>query len=134
MIVVGDRPVTGAGCIEAFAPLDNIGDPFDDRMETIRNRSEAIADPDTAQRYRDFATAYAKDWAAEHGDHMMYSLDLAVDARTGEVVAIEMNPMLNLGLYATSADAIVAAVQSRRSEEHTSELQSLMRISYAVFC
>lgn len=113
MIVVGDRPVTGAGCIEAFTPLDNIGDPFDDRMETIRNRSEAIADPDTAQRYRDFATAYAKDWAAEHGDHMMYSLDLAVDARTGEVVAIEMNPMLNLGLYATSADAIVAAVQSR---------------------
>src|SRR3546814_9731579 len=26
------------------------------------------------------------------------------------------------------------AVQARRSEEHTSELQSLMRISYAVFC
>src|SRR3546814_7987355 len=27
-----------------------------------------------------------------------------------------------------------AGVASRRSEEHTSELQSLMRISYAVFC
>src|SRR3546814_2323766 len=27
-----------------------------------------------------------------------------------------------------------AASASRRSEEHTSELQSLMRISYAVFC
>src|SRR3546814_6348680 len=27
-----------------------------------------------------------------------------------------------------------ATVQSGRSEEHTSELQSLMRISYAVFC
>src|SRR3546814_6471536 len=26
------------------------------------------------------------------------------------------------------------AVPTRRSEEHTSELQSLMRISYAVFC
>src|SRR3546814_5160102 len=26
------------------------------------------------------------------------------------------------------------AVQDHRSEEHTSELQSLMRISYAVFC
>src|SRR3546814_4352197 len=26
------------------------------------------------------------------------------------------------------------AVRRRRSEEHTSELQSLMRISYAVFC
>src|SRR3546814_9956790 len=27
-----------------------------------------------------------------------------------------------------------AAVEVQRSEEHTSELQSLMRISYAVFC
>src|SRR3546814_9963186 len=27
-----------------------------------------------------------------------------------------------------------AGLDSRRSEEHTSELQSLMRISYAVFC
>src|SRR3546814_7404675 len=31
-----------------------------------------------------------------------------------------------------SGDANVAAIE--RSEEHTSELQSLMRISYAVFC
>src|SRR3546814_6056530 len=29
---------------------------------------------------------------------------------------------------------IVPFVKSARSEEHTSELQSLMRISYAVFC
>src|SRR3546814_2577770 len=29
---------------------------------------------------------------------------------------------------------LVAAVEQHRSEEHTSELQSLMRISYAVFC
>src|SRR3546814_3902737 len=28
----------------------------------------------------------------------------------------------------------LAAVAHQRSEEHTSELQSLMRISYAVFC
>src|SRR3546814_8998733 len=36
------------------------------------------------------------------------------------------------------ADALDAAIAAtfarRRSEEHTSELQSLMRISYAVFC
>src|SRR3546814_8563149 len=30
--------------------------------------------------------------------------------------------------------AAVAAASDARSEEHTSELQSLMRISYAVFC
>src|SRR3546814_5670300 len=29
---------------------------------------------------------------------------------------------------------IILAAQGNRSEEHTSELQSLMRISYAVFC
>src|SRR3546814_4733126 len=32
------------------------------------------------------------------------------------------------------ASQIVAAYVVGRSEEHTSELQSLMRISYAVFC
>src|SRR3546814_1650949 len=31
-------------------------------------------------------------------------------------------------------DAALLLVTSARSEEHTSELQSLMRISYAVFC
>src|SRR3546814_4088089 len=30
--------------------------------------------------------------------------------------------------------AVVELLTKRRSEEHTSELQSLMRISYAVFC
>src|SRR3546814_10226321 len=32
------------------------------------------------------------------------------------------------------AGVVVVAVDVARSEEHTSELQSLMRISYAVFC
>src|SRR3546814_6555781 len=31
-------------------------------------------------------------------------------------------------------DALLALDEPLRSEEHTSELQSLMRISYAVFC
>src|SRR3546814_1023732 len=34
----------------------------------------------------------------------------------------------------TSDNSSVAASTEERSEEHTSELQSLMRISYAVFC
>src|SRR3546814_6038357 len=32
------------------------------------------------------------------------------------------------------AEAFRVRIEMRRSEEHTSELQSLMRISYAVFC
>src|SRR3546814_10632512 len=34
----------------------------------------------------------------------------------------------------TGSSAIGKRIASIRSEEHTSELQSLMRISYAVFC
>src|SRR3546814_2387873 len=44
---------------------------------------------------------------------------------------------VRIGPYATRADAEIARVEAARvgrSEEHTSELQSLMRISYAVFC
>src|SRR3546814_8786392 len=35
---------------------------------------------------------------------------------------------------ATAAQSMPSATEMLRSEEHTSELQSLMRISYAVFC
>src|SRR3546814_6554310 len=42
---------------------------------------------------------------------------------------ISMNCMM-----AGMAPVMVALMMGRRSEEHTSELQSLMRISYAVFC
>src|SRR3546814_3943452 len=37
-------------------------------------------------------------------------------------------------LAALPSPAIAFCTDSARSEEHTSELQSLMRISYAVFC
>src|SRR3546814_3473003 len=38
------------------------------------------------------------------------------------------------GTLTSRACAAEAAIKATRSEEHTSELQSLMRISYAVFC
>src|SRR3546814_10609776 len=38
------------------------------------------------------------------------------------------------GKRAVSSPISVAEISALRSEEHTSELQSLMRISYAVFC
>src|SRR3546814_3282461 len=37
-------------------------------------------------------------------------------------------------LFPVTQDMRLDAAQFARSEEHTSELQSLMRISYAVFC
>src|SRR3546814_10053634 len=38
------------------------------------------------------------------------------------------------GLSSHEPHSLVAGATGSRSEEHTSELQSLMRISYAVFC
>src|SRR3546814_10375850 len=35
---------------------------------------------------------------------------------------------------ARDAQSLAKEAEAKRSEEHTSELQSLMRISYAVFC
>src|SRR3546814_3022694 len=37
-------------------------------------------------------------------------------------------------ILSTSSRSLNVTTPGRRSEEHTSELQSLMRISYAVFC
>src|SRR3546814_1272165 len=52
-------------------------------------------------------------------------LDAAVEAAAWGV-------FFNQGEVCTAASRLL--VQEDRSEEHTSELQSLMRISYAVFC
>src|SRR3546814_5199404 len=48
------------------------------------------------------------------------------------VWAIALIALVATGVIPLPAFAIVLAIA--RSEEHTSELQSLMRISYAVFC
>src|SRR3546814_3476605 len=64
-------------------------------------------------------------WHKSH-DNPVSDVDLAVDARLKAV----------LGAMVPEAGWLSeeTANNADRSEEHTSELQSLMRISYAVFC
>src|SRR3546814_8492962 len=59
------------------------------------------------------------------------------------MTAVGFSAGVDTGLYALATYFVVQTfdgyvvipmVAKRRSEEHTSELQSLMRISYAVFC
>src|SRR3546814_2865621 len=46
-----------------------------------------------------------------------------------------VSSIVNSGAISTMPPMLATATMARaRSEEHTSELQSLMRISYAVFC
>src|SRR3546814_8994226 len=69
---------------------------------------------------------------------------LGVDAAVREHVRVHHPAAAELEERAIGADDVelgrrlregeVGRAQPRRSEEHTSELQSLMRISYAVFC
>ncbi len=105
LIVVGDTVATGAGCIEDFTPLDNQGEKFDPRTQEIRNRSSKMENRNIVDRYVTFAQSFAQVWATEVGPNTMYSLDLALDAISGDIRVIELNPMTNLGLYAcNSAD------------------------------
>src|SRR3546814_10420718 len=45
-----------------------------------------------------------------------------------------LGPLLIRALFGSKWDESTVLLAVLRSEEHTSELQSLMRISYAVFC
>src|SRR3546814_10373552 len=61
---------------------------------------------------------------AQLGDHRIHLVLLAVGERAA--AALKQRDLLVAARRRGKVDA--------RSEEHTSELQSLMRISYAVFC
>src|SRR3546814_9477029 len=61
-------------------------------------------------------------------ERILDPLQLA-DTRSEDTAAIQL-PVL----HAFTAERGIREDTTYRSEEHTSELQSLMRISYAVFC
>src|SRR3546814_4401571 len=56
------------------------------------------------------------------------------EIETGEIVPEECGTEVFLLPAASHVEKEGTFTQTQRSEEHTSELQSLMRISYAVFC
>lgn len=113
MFVVGNAVITGAGCIEAFTPLDRLphtANPFDTRVEAVRNKPPHHDDPELIERYREFSQNFAIDWAAEHGRDTAYTLDLCIDAATYQIVPIELNPMTNTGLYASDPVMLARAL------------------------
>src|SRR3546814_2052374 len=60
------------------------------------------------------------------------ALNAIATAAGGDPVAAAVPPVIEQRLVVEPL--VFDAAASSRSEEHTSELQSLMRISYAVFC
>src|SRR3546814_1353684 len=74
---------------------------------------------------RDAATAASsEDFREEGGEEEAIGVRGLLDARASALRFVVGNRLV----------APEPVDNSRRSEEHTSELQSLMRISYAVFC
>src|SRR3546814_9812846 len=81
------------------------------------------------QLWQDYIATRQDDWRWIFND-----LSSEIDQRTATVAASFMTWMeCNAGMDFTH-QAIRIWKTGVRSEEHTSELQSLMRISYAVFC
>src|SRR3546814_7824744 len=79
----------------------------------------------------DLGGAVGRDHQHGGADHLVVEVDR--HHRIGAYGRGLCGHVLEGMLLGTTQDLLVAAGASR-SEEHTSELQSLMRISYAVFC
>src|SRR3546814_5182718 len=92
---------------------------------TVLDFSQFLAGPACALRLGDLGARVIKVERPDGGDasRNLYLADLAFDRDSALFHAI------NRGKLSVAAD-----LKDARSEEHTSELQSLMRISYAVFC
>src|SRR3546814_2073766 len=106
------RPPAFAGATAMFPAL------FDDRRDCVGG-GDGAADPQEGQRQR--GEPQAAHVAAE----------ARVEAPARERLAAQMIPVP----FGRARDRKREREQhDQRSEEHTSELQSLMRISYAVFC
>src|SRR3546814_1849512 len=67
------------------------------------------------------------------GAHIDDAITVAVDGETDQAARHELRQTDGSGIGPRGGQRI-QLVLVVRSEEHTSELQSLMRISYAVFC
>src|SRR3546814_5469387 len=92
--------------------------------ERIRER-EVHADTDADERHGVEQTGDEEHAAGEHASHFRLT------GNAFEQLAAEQ---AEADGRAGAAEAEDQADREDRSEEHTSELQSLMRISYAVFC
>src|SRR3546814_3103002 len=67
-------------------------------------------------------------------DHRLSKIQQTLVDRSGKPCRIHDRHLRNEPAAAHCGHPLVPDRPSWRSEEHTSELQSLMRISYAVFC
>src|SRR3546814_6825496 len=72
--------------------------------------------------------------AAMRPKRVQCSIRPSIQISSTSVSALRCTAMRPLPACSSGDRWLIADLRQQRSEEHTSELQSLMRISYAVFC
>jgi hypothetical protein len=108
-VVVDHRLAAGAGCIEKFAPISSVAEPFDPQIEGRRGDDDIRPDPAAVARYVAFAERVAAEIAAECPGTGDYTLDVATGP--GGPLVVELNEALNFGLYAASFARVLDAVE-----------------------
>src|SRR3546814_5751918 len=77
---------------------------------------------------------YTTLFRSEGALHLQLSRDEDAERRASDAQRLADPDLRRAGAAQEGRDESPPDAEARRSEEHTSELQSLMRISYAVFC
>src|SRR3546814_1562735 len=97
---------------------------------TFGTRTAHLSVDEVAEALEDFANLHASLWESPRlSRYEWLPVSMARNSVDVEQYAIGKSSILR-----NIADPACATLLPERSEEHTSELQSLMRISYAVFC
>src|SRR3546814_2864178 len=108
----------------------------------ISDWSSDVCSSDLGERF-ELATNPAAVNLAVDGDNLLLGFDLDGNGTPDSFVILEdlvlaagggNPPVLMVAGEPIGVDLLIGNAQAFKSEEHTSELQSLMRISYAVFC
>src|SRR3546814_2515607 len=97
------------------------------------------ADPDTVLRFAPIilllcAACGAVEQPKSAKTVAAYEVPLPTASDKSRFLALLTEKAEAFGFHVDAATDDELKIMSERSEEHTSELQSLMRISYAVFC
>jgi len=97
-IVLNSVLVCGAGCIEEFTPVDNIGGKFDTQLKEYRYDKQILVDVEKVEELKSFAETIVEKITLEDDFFQNYSLDIGIiNGRPG---IIEINPYANVGMYA----------------------------------
>lgn len=110
--IIGQKPVTGAGCFDDFSPLDNEGLAFDTRVREYRFADvpgPLESRPDIVKTLVDFAWKVADELTAEMPYLDRYVIDTALD-ENGCPLVIELNGESNAGFYACRPELITEAL------------------------